>query len=51
MATDPVCGTKVEQSTAPAKAEFEGVTYYFCSAECAGEFEDDPEAYAESGAA
>jgi YHS domain-containing protein len=39
---DPVCGTVVEQSKAPAKTSFDGETLYFCSNECKKKFEDEP---------
>jgi len=45
VATDPVCGMDVEEATAAGKSEYEGKTFYFCSAECQEEFEDDPESY------
>jgi len=41
LATDPVCGMKVEEEGAP-RAVFQGVTYYFCAAGCKWEFEQDP---------
>ncbi len=41
MSTDPVCGMEVFESTAPAKIDYEGVTYYFCSQACLGAFQDD----------
>ncbi|HEX6512187.1 MAG TPA: permease [Chloroflexota bacterium] len=37
-ATDPVCGMQVEIATAPARAEQEGKTYYFCSEGCRDHF-------------
>jgi Cu+-exporting ATPase len=45
VATDPVCGMEVYENMAPAMAQYEGVTYYFCSKKCLGKFEDRPEAY------
>lgn len=30
MVKDPVCGMMVDPETAPAKAEYQGQTYYFC---------------------
>jgi putative ABC transport system ATP-binding protein len=41
LATDPVCGMKVEEEGAP-KVVFQSVTYYFCAPGCAWEFEQDP---------
>jgi hypothetical protein len=40
-ATDPVCGMKVDRTTALSK-EFRGTTHYFCSAHCMEAFESDP---------
>lgn len=42
---DPVCGMMVEPETAPAKSEYKGTTYYFCSTDCKEEFDADPESY------
>jgi YHS domain-containing protein len=44
-AIDPVCGMSVEEDSAPATAEYKGVTYYFCNVNCKKDFEADPEAY------
>jgi len=44
-AIDPVCGMSVETETAAAKLEYEGQTYYFCSAHCAKAFSENPEQY------
>jgi YHS domain-containing protein len=41
LATDPVCGMKVEEDGAPT-AVFQGATYYFCASGCKWEFEQDP---------
>jgi len=45
-ATDPVCGMKVEETDAPATADYKATTYYFCSVDCKEEFEGDPDSYA-----
>jgi|CXWL01.1.fsa_nt_gi Cu+-exporting ATPase len=42
MAIDPVCGMTVDESKAPAKAEYAGTTYYFCAPGCKRTFEVDP---------
>jgi len=42
---DPVCGMTVEPSTAAGKYEYNGQTYYFCSANCLERFRIDPEKY------
>ncbi len=41
MKTDPVCGLEVYESDAPT-AEYDGVTYFFCSKACFGAFEYNP---------
>jgi YHS domain-containing protein len=46
MAKDPVCGMQVVEASAPAKSEYKGVTYYFCSPACKAAFEKNPEKYA-----
>lgn len=45
MAIDPVCGMKVDERKASAKAEHNGQTYYFCSNGCRSAFEKDPAKY------
>jgi YHS domain-containing protein len=42
---DPVCNTTLEADEAPATATYDGKTYYFCSAACRNDFQEDPEAY------
>ena len=44
-AFDPVCNMTVEEDEAAATAEYDRKTYYFCSAACRKDFEEDPEAY------
>jgi YHS domain-containing protein len=39
---DPVCGKLIEREDAAARSEYEGLTYFFCSVECAHEFERNP---------
>jgi YHS domain-containing protein len=46
-ATDPVCGMTVEESEAVATLEHGGTTYFFCSVDCKGEFEENPEDHVE----
>jgi Cu+-exporting ATPase len=46
MATDPVCGMRIDTDDAAATAEYEGKTYYFCSQACQDAFVADPIAYA-----
>ncbi len=45
MATDPVCGMKVDPQTAKHQAEHAGKTYYFCAAGCREKFVADPQAF------
>lgn len=45
MAKDPVCGMNVDERTAPAKSEYNGQTYYFCSMGCKQSFDKAPEKY------
>ncbi len=42
---DPVCGMEVDQTT-EYKTDYNGKTYYFCSAECKETFESNPRKYA-----
>ena len=44
---DPVCGMEVDQST-EHKADYDGKTYYFCSAGCKEKFESNPQKYAKN---
>jgi len=45
MAKDPVCGMQVDEKQAKATAAHRGLAFYFCSAECCQQFEQDPERY------
>ena len=47
MATvvDPVCGMQIESGEAAGQASYNGVTYYFCSADCRDKFMAHPEQY------
>jgi Cu+-exporting ATPase len=42
---DPVCGMTISPTGAAATREVDGVTYYFCSARCAGMFDTGPTRY------
>ncbi|MGH6693253.1 MAG: XdhC family protein [Gammaproteobacteria bacterium] len=44
-AVDPVCGMSVTIASARQKAELDGVTYYFCCANCRTKFLNNPQAY------
>jgi len=48
LSTDPVCGMAVDQATAPAKTEYAGEVFYFCSKACQKNFELDPKGYSEA---
>ena len=45
LATDPVCGMKVEVDGARASVQHRDETYYFCSRGCSWEFQENPEAF------
>lgn len=47
MATkiDPICKMEVEVDTAQYISEYKGEKYYFCSAGCQKEFEENPANY------
>jgi Cu+-exporting ATPase len=42
---DPVCGMEVQAADAAGRSVYEEQTYYFCSAECKREFDENPEDY------
>jgi YHS domain-containing protein len=42
---DPVCDTAVDEAKAPAKTEYAGEVFYFCSEACQKTFEEDPGRY------
>ena len=45
-AVDPVCGMKVDPSSARNKIDHDGKTFYFCSEGCRTKFEAEPAKYA-----
>jgi Cu+-exporting ATPase len=45
MASDPVCGMEVDPQQAAGASEYQGTTYYFCSAGCKRQFDKDPGAF------
>jgi YHS domain-containing protein/uncharacterized membrane protein YraQ (UPF0718 family) len=45
-AIDPVCGMQVRTADAPARARFEGSSYYFCTDRCHDRFVADPARFA-----
>jgi Cu+-exporting ATPase len=42
---DPVCGMTVDPHAASHRHQHQGLTYYFCSAECRTKFATDPQNY------
>ncbi|MBI2829270.1 MAG: YHS domain-containing protein [Acidobacteria bacterium] len=46
MSKDPVCGMQIGEASAPARSEYEGKTYYFCSPACKTVFDGNPDKYA-----
>ena len=42
---DLVCGMDVEATTAAARAEYKGQTYYFCGSKCKENFDLKPDQY------
>jgi YHS domain-containing protein len=50
MATDPVCGMKVDDKNPQYQSQFGGKKYIFCSENCRQEFEANPEEYVEAAA-
>ena len=42
-AKDPVCGMTVDRNKTQFRSEYEGTTYFFCSAHCKKRFDADPE--------
>lgn len=42
---DVVCGMTVDSETAEHKSEYQGETYYFCSAGCKRAFDQKPDKY------
>jgi YHS domain-containing protein len=49
IATDPVCGMSVNKTDAPAKMDYQGMTYFFCIDECRKKFTENPQRYLASG--
>ena len=46
MERDVVCGMQVDPAKAPARSDYDGKTYYFCSNACKVKFDADPGKYA-----
>ena len=45
LVTDPVCGMKIDPTTAATTREHEGTSFSFCSTGCAESFDKDPHRY------
>lgn len=43
---DVVCGMTIDSDSAAGQSQFEGRTFYFCSAQCKRQFDADPRRYA-----
>ena len=48
LATDPVCGMKVNPATAKYQFDYQGRRYFFCSAGCLEKFKTQPARYLET---
>jgi YHS domain-containing protein len=46
IAKDPVCGERVDTTSAVARVTYGGRVYYFCSTLCRERFAANPEHYA-----
>lgn len=47
MAKDPICGMSVNEASPPGgTSDYQGKTYYFCSAGCKKTFDASPGKYA-----
>ena len=46
METDVVCGMKIDPAKAAGQSQYNGKTYYFCSATCKAKFDANPQQYA-----
>jgi P-type Cu+ transporter len=46
MATDPVCGMRVDEQQAAGRSDYQNQTYYFCSTGCKQKFDQNPQQYA-----
>ena len=42
---DPVCGMTIESSSAAGESRHNGTTFYFCTAACKREFDENPAKY------
>lgn len=44
--SDPVCGMRIDPTSASGSAKYGGQQYFFCSASCQATFKSDPAKYA-----
>ena len=51
MTTDPVCGMRVDPSSAEHRVDHEGESYVFCSAHCLQKFKIEPARYLDAAGA
>ena len=49
--TDPVCGMKIDSNSAAGQSQYQGQTYYFCSAGCKQKFDANPTQFVGGGTA
>jgi len=45
MVKDPVCGMEIDEKSTPHVSNYNGVAYYFCSADDKGTFDANPDSY------
>jgi YHS domain-containing protein len=45
---DPICGMEVDPTDDPFTSESQGITYYFCSAQCKDKFDANPQNYTQN---
>lgn len=43
--TDPVCGMRIDPSTAAARVSWKGSLVHFCSVPCSTKFQANPESF------
>ena len=43
---DPVCGMTIDSDKAAAQSQYQGRTFYFCSAQCKKQFDATPDRFA-----
>ena len=46
MEKDVVCGMQIDPARAAGTSQFNGRTYYFCSASCKTKFDGNPQQFA-----